>query len=197
MARTINMRNFFYENCCDVCRAYSYVDIDVKSCLFNMDISNDWDTALNVGPVGFKSLHDNMLELKKIFETKDNSGIFLKKINDAIYIWGLLTPIVRKLRNRYKIAVSKINSQNKSDKIISLQKQKFFYKRGFLIELFSITEDKEINETIREMLRSEVYGLCSIILGESKSDILFGSSDVLSGSSENFLSRYENSESFA
>lgn len=126
------------------CLSYSYIDVDkiLRSCL----LRSNWETI---------GVRDNILKLKNIFERKDNNKVFLNKINDAIDIWNLLTPIV-----------SKLNSQFSSNNAF-LREQKIVYMHNFLTELFKIIKDKKVKERVRKMLYNAVYRLYSIFQKEN------------------------------
>ena len=140
----------------EACLAYSYIDVDeiLRSCL----LRSNWETI---------GVRDIILKLKNIFERKDNNKVFLNKINDAIDIWNLLTPIVSKLNSQFSSNVDGYKEEDCDKWNAFLREQEIVYMHNFLTELFKIIKDKKVKERVRKMLYSAVYRLYSIFQKEN------------------------------
>ena len=155
----------------EACLAYSYIDVDeiLRSCL----LRSNWETI---------GVRDNILKLKNIFERKDNNKVFLNKINDAIDIWNLLTPIVSELENQFHNNISGHEGKDYKAHNAFLRKQKVIYVRNFLTELFKIIEDKKVKLSVRRILRGAIDRLYLISQKASKTSPDDNFLDVVSSS---------------
>jgi|GEM_PF-3261435 hypothetical protein len=140
------------------------IDVDKILSLCLKRVCN-WNSVayLSSSENGGPKISDCILKLQKIFEKKDKNGIFLERINNAIYIWKLLTPIVEELNEEYLDNLEKKKGSSKKER-------EFNYRRNFLIKLSELTKDKSVGENIRKMLSSAFDRLFSV-LEEKKSTL--------------------------